>query len=508
MLPAGCRKGESVLVSWNTTNACNLKCPHCYRDAGKEAPQELTTAEGYRLLEEVRRSGFQIIVFSGGEPLLRPDLFDLIARACSLGLRPVLGTNGTLITREVARDLKKAGAAAVGISVDSIDQEKHDRFRGIDGAWEATLQGMENCRAAGLPFQIHSTVFPWNYDEIEQITVFALQMGARGHHVFFFVPTGRGKTRQETVAPEQVERLLERLLSLQVEMPLEIKPTCAPQFMRIARQRKMKTRFTRGCLAGISYCIIGPQGDVYPCPYMDLKAGNLRENSFSDLWQQSPVFQQLRTQKYEGYCGVCRYHKICGGCRARSYASSGNYMAGDPSCLYLIEEESRILPIAVKLLYRLQDGLPLVKEPYAALASELGVTEKDLLLALRWLKSWGAIRRFGAIFNSRQFGYQSTLCAARVPQEQLATVTEIINSYPGVTHNYLREYHYNLWFTITVSPQDDLDATVAEIRQRTGIEEIYSLPAREVFKIKVKFPEEELTDVFRSRKGCAERPTV
>ncbi|WP_232294427.1 radical SAM protein [Syntrophaceticus schinkii] len=204
-----------MLVSWNTTNACNLKCPHCYRDAGREAPEELSTTEGYRLLEEVKKAGFKIIVFSGGEPILRPDLCDLIARAKSLGLRPVLGTNGTLLTKEKVQQFKEAGAAAVGISVDSIEPEKHDRFRGVMGAWEATHQGIINCHEGGLPFQIHTTVFPWNYSDIEKITDFAIQAGGRGHHVFFYVPTGRGKEIiEETITSEQMESLLERLISL------------------------------------------------------------------------------------------------------------------------------------------------------------------------------------------------------------------------------------------------------------------------------------------------------
>lgn len=495
-----------MLVSWNTTNACNLKCPHCYRDAGIEVPQELSTAEGYLLLEEVKKSGFKVIVFSGGEPLLRPDLCDLIARAKSLGLRPVLGTNGTLLTEEKVQQLKEAGAAAVGISVDSIDPEMHDHFRGVKGAWDATRQGITNCREGGLPFQIHTTVFPWNYSEIENITDFAIQTGARGHHIFFFVPTGRGKKNiEETITPEQMEGLLERLISLQEQLPLEIKPTCAPQFMRIARQLKVPNRFSRGCLAGISYCIIGPQGEVYPCPYMDLEIGNVRETPFSEIWSKHPVLLELRTQKYEGFCGICKYRSTCGGCRARAYASSqGNYMAGDPSCLYGSQEEEKMYPLAVELLLRLQDGLPVVSRPYAVMAEELGVSEQQVLRTLRWLKASGLIRRLGGILDSRRLGYASTLCAARVSQENIQRVVEIINSYNGVTHNYLREHYYNLWFTVTAPSPEELEQLVAEIRERTGLKELHSLPSRDLFKIAVKFSREELSDVFHKRRSCTE----
>lgn len=495
-----------MLISWNTTNACNLKCPHCYRDAGKGGPEELTTSEGFSLLEEIQKAGFQIIVFSGGEPLMRPDLCDLIAKARSLGLRPVLGTNGILLTQEKVQQLKEAGAAAVGISVDSIESMKHDRFRGVDGAWEATRQGITNCREAGLPFQIHTTVFPWNYSEIETITNYAIQVGARGHHVFFFVPTGRGKSNVETVIePEQVERLLKRLVILSKRMPIEIKPTCAPQFMRIARQLKMPTKYSRGCLAGISYSIIGPQGEVYPCPYMDLKIGSIRETPFSEIWSQNPVLLKLRTREYEGYCGVCKFQEVCGGCRARAYAKTGgNYMAGDPDCLYSAKEEELLSHLALELLFRLQDGLPVVSRPYVALAGDLGVSEQEILLALRWLKTQGFIRRLGAILDSRRLGYASTLCAARVPQGQVERVVEIINSFPGVTHNYLREHYYNIWFTITAPSQDDLKLVVGEIREMTGIEELCDLPSQDVYKIAVKFSREELTSVFQKRRGRSE----
>ncbi|MDD2358973.1 MAG: radical SAM protein [Syntrophaceticus schinkii] len=498
-----------MLVSWNTTNACNLKCPHCYRDAGREAPQELSTTEGYRLLEEVKKAGFKIIVFSGGEPILRPDLCDLIARAKSLGLRPVLGTNGTLLTEEKVQQLKEAGAAAVGISVDSIDPEKHDHFRGIKGAWEATHQGIINCHEGGLPFQIHTTVFPWNYSGIEKITDFALQAGARGHHVFFYVPTGRGKKNiEETITSEQMESLLERLISLQEQLPLEIKPTCAPQFMRIARQLKVPNRFSRGCLAGISYCIIGPQGDVYPCPYMDLKISSVRETPFSEIWSKDPVLLKLRTQKYGGYCSVCKYRGTCGGCRARAFAGSeGNFMAGDPSCLYGSQEEIKMYPLAIELLLRLQEGLPVVKRPYSVIAEELAVSEQEIFKTLRWLKENGLIRRLGGIFDSRRLGYASTLCAAKVPQEQLQRVVEIINSYQGVTHNYLREHNYNLWFTVTAPSPVKLEQVVREIQERTGLKEFHSLPSQDLFKIAVKFSREELTSVFQKRRSCTESLT-
>jgi putative heme d1 biosynthesis radical SAM protein NirJ2 len=497
-----------MLVSWNTTNACNLKCSHCYRDAGEAAPGELDFEEGCRLLGEIRQAGFRVIVFSGGEPLLRPDIFDLIAHASSLGLRPVCGTNGTLITPGTAARLKEAGVAVVGISLDSINPENHDRFRGVPGSWQAALDGAANCRAAGLPFQLHTTVFPWNYGEIEPLNDLAVQIGARGHHVFFFVPTGRGRGHEEMLDPGLTEDLLVRLLERQTELPLEIKPTCAPQFVRVARQRHLPTRFRRGCLAGISYCIIGPQGDVYPCPYMNLKVGNVRSASFDDIWRHNEAFLKLRSQKYGGYCGICAYRGLCGGCRARSYAmTGGDFMGEDPLCLYKEEQEEKIHPLAERLIIRLQSGLPLVPRPFKALAEELGTTQGSVLRAMRWLTGKGIVRRLGATFDSQSLGYTSTLCAVRVPPERLEEVAAIINAYPGVTHNYLREHDYNLWFTLIAGSAERLASLIREIGQRTGIQDIISLPAVKTFKIAVTFPEDELSGVFTEDPSDSERGT-
>lgn len=477
-----------MLISWNTTNACNLKCGHCYRDAGEAAPRELSFEEGCRLLESISRAGFRVIVFSGGEPLLRPDIYDLIAHARSLGLRPVCGTNGTLLTPEAVAGLREAGTAVVGISLDSIDPGRHDHFRGVAGSWKAALDGAANCREAGLPFQLHTTVFPWNYDEIEQINDLAAAIGARGHHVFFFVPTGRGRGREESIAPELCEDLLGRLLERQARLPLEIKPTCAPQFVRVARQRGLTTRWKRGCLAGISYCIIGPRGDVYPCPYIDLAVDNVLDKPFEEIWRHNETLLRLRAERYEGYCGMCAFKKSCGGCRARSYAETGNLMGEDPQCLYKNEQERKIRPLAERLLDRLQSGFPLVPRPYQALAEELGATPGDVFRAIRWLNARGTIRRLGASFDSRSLGYASTLCAVRVPEDRVDEAAAIINSYPGVTHNYLREDDYNLWFTLAAGSQEQLASLIREIRERTGIDDMLDLPALKTYKIDVGFP--------------------
>ncbi|EAX47651.1 Radical SAM domain protein [Thermosinus carboxydivorans Nor1] len=325
-----------MIISWNTTQACNINCLHCYRDAGAKRADELTTAEGKKLLGEIAKAGFKIMILSGGEPLLRPDIYELIRHARAVGLRPVIGTNGTLIAPEVAKKLKDAGLAVAGISIDSLDRSHHDHFRGCSGAWEQTLRGIEACRQAGLPFQIHTTVTSWNEHEILAITDKAVELGAIAHHIFFLVPTGRGKDIEDTtLKTAQYEALLERILDKQAQVPIEIKPTCAPQFMRIARQKGMAMRYTRGCLAGTSYCVILPNGDVHPCPYLPIRVGNVRDTAFDVLWQTSPLFGELRSGVLKGACGRCGFTDICGGCRARAYYySDGDYLAEEPWCSY------------------------------------------------------------------------------------------------------------------------------------------------------------------------------
>lgn len=325
-----------MIVSWNTTNACNMYCDHCYRDAGCKADEELNTVEAKTLLDQIAKAGFKIMIFSGGEPLMRPDILELVEHAKRLGLRSVFGTNGTLITPKMAVELKKAGAMGMGISLDSLDVHKHDTFRKFPGAWEGAVRGMRNCRAAGLPFQIHTTIMDWNAEEIESITDFAVAEGAVAHHFFFLVPTGRAKTIEaESLRARAYEETLTRIMKKQQQVEIELKPTCAPQFMRIAKQMGMKLRFGRGCLAGTSYCIISPRGQVQPCAYLNLPLGDVRETPFDEIWEKNQVLNKLRTLEYKGGCGACEYKFACGGCRARAaYYHKGDYMAEEPWCLY------------------------------------------------------------------------------------------------------------------------------------------------------------------------------
>lgn len=318
-------------------------CDHCYRDAGAKLDDELSTDEARKLIREIKQAGFKIMIFSGGESVMRPDIFDLGSYATEVGLRAVLGTNGTLITEEVAAKLKQSGFMAAGVSLDSLDAQKNDEFRKMENAHDLAIQGMLNLKKVGLPFQIHTTVMDWNVEELEDITDFAIEIGAMAHHVFFLVPTGRGaKIEEEALRKVEYEKTITRLMKKQTEVKIEIKPTCAPQFMRIAEQHNIPVRFSRGCLAGITYCIISPKGNVQPCAYLDIPVGNVKEKPFDEIWRDSKMFQELRTLEYSGKCGVCNYIDTCGGCRARAYYySNGDYMAEDNWCLYKPRSNSK-----------------------------------------------------------------------------------------------------------------------------------------------------------------------
>ena len=304
-----------------------MYCAHCYRDAGCKAEEELSTDEAKNLLNQIAEAGFKIMIFSGGEPLMRPDILELVKHAANLKLIPVFGTNGTLITKKMAEDLKSAGAKGMGISLDSMDAEKHDKFRSFKNAWSRAVEGMKNCREVGLPFQIHTTV-------MEAITDFAVEIGAKAHHFFFLVPTGRAATiEEESLRAREYEEVLTRIMEKQKEVEIELKPTCAPQFLRIADQLGVKTRFHRGCLAGLSYCIISPRGKVQPCAYLNMELGDVRKIPFNELWKNNSVLKTLRTLEYSGNCGGCQYKNKCGGCRARAACyNNGDFMAGEPWC--------------------------------------------------------------------------------------------------------------------------------------------------------------------------------
>lgn len=337
------------LLAWETTRRCNLDCRHCRAAASLGPyPGELTTAEGKRLLEDVAAMGPAVIILTGGEPLLREDICELAAYGHGLGLRLVMAVNGTLLTPEIARRLKEAGIQRVSISLDGATAASHDALRAVPGAYEGALRGIAACRKAGLPFQINTTVTRANLTELPAIYERAIGLGAAAHHVFVLVPTGRGAEMvEELVSPAEYEETLRWLLARQKEGRLHLKPTCAPQYYRLwredARTRGEKITpqthgmeaMTKGCLGGQGFAFVSYRGEVQACGYLDLVAGNIREQPFPEIWAGSDLFRQLRAvDDYRGKCHACQYRKVCGGCRARAYALTGDPLAEDPICPY------------------------------------------------------------------------------------------------------------------------------------------------------------------------------
>ncbi len=326
-----------MLISWNTTKRCNLYCRHCYRDSTPDADihNELTTEEGIRLIKEIKAAGFRLLILSGGEPLLRDDMLTLVKATAAAGLIPAMGSNGTLLTPQLARDLKEAGLQGIAISIDSLDDQYHDSFRGMPGALAAAQAGIDHALAADLRVQINLTLTEHNRDQFEQIADYYADKGVHALHPFFLVPTGRALSMEDDSLKKQAYyAMIQAVLEKQSSCPIELKPTCAPQFMPMAKELCLPQRFTRGCLAGTGYCCILPQGEVHICPYLPVLAGNVREQSFDHIWQHSPVFNKLRDfTAYGGACGHCPHIDICGGCRARAYYySSGDYLAEEPWC--------------------------------------------------------------------------------------------------------------------------------------------------------------------------------
>ena len=323
------------LVSWNITCRCNLHCAHCYLDAPQAPhPQELTTQEGLALLGQIAATGpGAMVVFSGGEPLLRPDLLTLARHGAGQGLRVVIGTNGLALNASVAHSLKKAGVAGVGISLDSPEPSYHDAFRGMAGAWRGAVRAIAACRQAGLDFQVQMTVTPGNHHQVPQMVQLAEELGARAFNLFFLVCTGRGQQLTD-ISPRDYEATLAYLADC--SSPIMVRARCAPHFFRVARARGKDNggQASAGCLAATSYCRITCQGELTPCPYLPLSVGNVREKSFLHLWNHSPLFQAFREASIGGKCGHCQYLGPCRGCRARAYAITGDLWGEDPQCSY------------------------------------------------------------------------------------------------------------------------------------------------------------------------------
>ncbi len=333
------------LVALNLTRRCNLNCAHCYLDAGSRESDdsgELSTAEVRGLLDDIAAlSDETMVVFTGGEPLLRADLADLVSHANGLGLMSVLGSNGLGLNDRRIDALKTAGLQGVGISLDSLEPAAHDAFRGLPGSWEQAMAAFDACRRNDLRFQIHFSVTDDNAHELDDMIAFAKDVGAFVLNVFFLVCTGRGE-KVTNISARTYEQVMRRLTAAaRQETEIMIRAKCAPHFKRMAWELDPDWPITAahgyeagGCLAGSRYCRITPMGGVTACPYIEDEVGSVRQQGFAEIWRDAPQFKALRQPDLKGRCGACEYSKICGGCRARPLARSGDLMGEDFLCAY------------------------------------------------------------------------------------------------------------------------------------------------------------------------------
>ncbi len=367
------------LLFWETTAACNLACVHCRRlDVSREMSRDdLTTGQATALIRSLPEVGRPILVFSGGEPLMRPDVFELAEIARDAGLPTALATNGTIMDDRVARRIVDVGVRRVSMSFDGPDAETHDRFRGIDGAFDATVRGFNELRTRGMSMQINTTVTRHNYARMDEMYRLALDLGADALHIFMLVPVGCGMELKEDVilSPDEYENALHWIYDRSLEGELHLKATCAPHYFRVMRQRakeegrpmpefahphrSMKpgtgsaggrgghpggesgghgnmTAMTKGCLAGQAICFVSHTGEVFPCGYLPVSSGNVKDQGLPRIWRESAVFADMRDDtRLQGKCGLCEFKRVCMGCRARAYAETHDYLAEEPTCDYV-----------------------------------------------------------------------------------------------------------------------------------------------------------------------------
>ncbi len=359
------------IVAWELTRRCNLSCLHC-RAAGTVPDEraELTTGQILSVMDDVARIAHPLLILTGGEPMLRDDLYEIIAAARERAFHVAVAPNGTLLSEAAARKMVVLGVHRVSISLDGATAEFHDAFRQVSGAFDAAVEACRNCLSAGLPFQINASLTARNLDQVEPLLELATQLRAAAFHVFVTVPVGRGRelTDEELSAPLE-EEFLERLCDVYEQSPIPIRVTCAPQFYRILREKKVSgtflngnvahvvkkvpdtffthvavgpDSFSRGCIAGRRYVFISSVGDVQPCGYLPLSCGSVLNEGFTEIWEGSEILRNLRDQTaLQGKCRDCDYAAVCGGCRARAYAKTGNYLAQDPYCTYEPETNER-----------------------------------------------------------------------------------------------------------------------------------------------------------------------
>lgn len=324
------------MVAFEVTRKCNLSCLHCRASASPSfSEDELSLIECKRVLEEISTFSSPTIILTGGEPLLREDLLDLISFGTGIGLRMVLATNGTLLDTPLVGRLKENGIRRVSLSLDGKDASSHDSLRGCGGAFQSVIAASEIMRREGLPFQINTTVTKFNEGELEEIYRTVFRLGAVAWHVFLLVPVGRGSSlKGKELGALEYEKVLRWLRKKEEEGRIEVRVTCAPHYNRIVTESGGSIK-GGGCLAGRHFLFVSHVGIAQPCGYLEVNCGDVRKESVKKIWERSEVFVMLRDlRNYRGKCGRCKYLKLCGGCRARAYEAYGDFLAEEPYCLF------------------------------------------------------------------------------------------------------------------------------------------------------------------------------
>lgn len=325
------------VVAWEVTRRCPLACRHCRAGAKDCAYEgELTTDECLRVLDSLAGFGKPMIIWTGGEPMYRPDILDLVRGATVRGLRSVMAPCGALVTREALTALKEAGVAACSFSLDGATAETHDAFRGVAGAFDNVTRAMAIAREIGMPFQVNATVSRLNRAELPAIREAAIARGARLLDLFFLVPVGRGAgLRDLSLPPDEAEDVLRWAFEMDREGPIRVRETCAPQAVRIWHSLGEPGTRPSGCMGGRGFVFISHTGVLQPCGFLDVPSGDLRAAGFDfkAAYEASAVFRDLaQPDRYGGACGACAFRNGCGGCRARAYAATGDYMAAETQC--------------------------------------------------------------------------------------------------------------------------------------------------------------------------------
>ncbi len=492
------------LIAWEVTRTCLLNCRHCRAAASRNVcANELGIEECFKLLDNIASFAKPIIILTGGEPMLRADIYDIAKRARKLGLPTVMAPCGLLLNDETAARIVDAGIRRISLSLDGADAATHDAFRGFVGSFEGVMGGIEAARRCGLDFQINTTISRHNFAQVQAILDLSVRLGASVFNPFLLVPTGRGRDlMDQELTAGQYEQTLRWLAAQQGRKDIQIRVTCAPHYQRILRQcgGAAVEHASKGCMGGKGFAFISHVGKVQICGFLETECGDVRAENydFRRIWETSKVFLQMRdVDSYHGRCGYCEFRKVCGGCRARAHALTGDYLAEEPFCIYqpkrLPAENASQAPLGEldkKILTAIQSDFPLALWPYDLLGERLGLGAADLLVHVRRLVRDGYIRRLGAVFDARGLGYCSTLVAARIPPDRLAEVAAMVSELPGVTHNYGRQNAYNLWFTLTTRNEAQRQAVLEDLRRRSGLDEFHSLPALAMYKSRVQFWQE------------------